>query len=302
MIWGYAGAASLEEAGLHPLRRRSPGLSRRAAPRPGVTRILPAARRSASGRSPSSTSASSGIRGPAVTAATSLAASSSRAAGMSESQTWATVVKTSTSRRIIGVRSSSRGGAVQADEQHPSSAPRAGDRRRRRVRRAARLDHDVEADAVAELEQQLGEISAGGVRGLVRAERRRGGQPLVVDVDRDDLALGRAARGARDDERADPAGSDHRDGIVRALRDARERVEGDGQRLRHRRRVVVARVGDGAADRAPATSRTRPARRRPEARACGTRRTGSSGRRDTSGSGRTRSRRPRRLGRRRAGP
>ena len=65
-------------------------------------------------------------------------------------------------------------------------------------------------------------------------------------------------------------------------------MECDGQRLRHRGRIVVARVGDGAADRAPATSRTRPARRPPEGRACGTRRTGSCAGGDTSGSDRTR--------------
>src|SRR3954453_20522291 len=76
MIWGYAGAASLEEAGYiryvddHPASWR------------GATRIFPAARRSASGRRPSSTSSSRGMRGPAVTDATELSESSAKAAGM----------------------------------------------------------------------------------------------------------------------------------------------------------------------------------------------------------------------------
>ena len=79
--------------------------------------------------------------------------------------------------------------AVQADEQHAAAPARAGDRRGRRVRRAARLDHDVEADAVGELEQQLGEVAARGVRRLARAEGRRRREPVVVDVDRRRRAL-----------------------------------------------------------------------------------------------------------------
>ena len=59
--------------------------------------------------------------------------------------------------------------------------------------RAAGLDHDVEPDAVGELEQQLGEIAAGRVRGLAGAERARRGKPLVVDVDRDDAPVRRRA-------------------------------------------------------------------------------------------------------------
>ena len=51
-------------------------------------------------------------------------------------------------------------------------------------------------------------------------------------------------RGAGDDERADAAGPDHRDRVVRPLPDAREGVERDGQRLRHRGGVVVAGLGD----------------------------------------------------------
>ena len=84
--------------------------------------------------------------------------------------------------------------AVQADEQHASAAARARDRRGRRVRRAARLDHDVESDAVAELEQELGEVVAGRrSTASLRSERRRRGQPLGVDVDRDDASVRRRA-------------------------------------------------------------------------------------------------------------
>ena len=86
MIWGYAGAANLDEAGLHPAGRR-PGELNRAANRQasrGSCRS-PAARRAAAGRPPPARRA--GSVGPAVTAATSLPASSSSAAGMSASQT-----------------------------------------------------------------------------------------------------------------------------------------------------------------------------------------------------------------------
>ena len=139
--------------------------------------------------------------------------------------------------------------AMEADEEHAPATPRAGDRRRGCVRRAARLDDDIEPDAVGELEQQLGEILARGVCDLAGAKRARRGKPLLVDVDRDDAPFDRALRCAGHDERADPAGSDDRNGVAGALRDARERVERDGQGLRHRRRVVVARVGNGVTDR-----------------------------------------------------
>ena len=183
---------------------------------------------------------------------------------MSESQTCATVVTMSTSRRIIGVRSIAPGRAVQADEEHPSSAARAGDRRGGRVRRAARLDHDVEADAVAELEQQLGQVVA----------RRRSPSRCAPSADAvasrsSSMSIAttrpsvRAARCARDDERADAAGADHRDGVVRtAARRGRARA---GRRRAaaswppRRRRTRRGRRGRSP----PATSRTRPARRRP---------------------------------------
>ena len=112
---------------------------------------------------------------------------------MSESQTWATVVKMSTSRTIIAREVELARRAVQADEEHAAAAARAGDRRGRREGRAAGLDHDVESDAVGELEQQLGEVAAGRRRRLVRTERGRRRQPVGVDVDRDDAPVDGAA-------------------------------------------------------------------------------------------------------------
>ena len=72
---------------------------------------------------------------------------------------------------------------------------------------------------------------------------------LVVDVDRDDATSGGTARRTGDDERADPAGADHRKVVVRPLRNSGEGVERDRERLRHGRRVVAARVGHDVADR-----------------------------------------------------
>ena len=140
-------------------------------------------------------------------------------------------------------------GAMKADEEHAPAAPRPGDRRRGCVRRAARLDDDVETDSVGELEQQLPRSLPVAFADLARAKRARRGKPLLVDVDRDDPPFDCAPRCARHDERADPAGSDDRNGVAGPLRDAGERVERDGQGLRHRCRVVVAAVGNGVADR-----------------------------------------------------
>ena len=81
---------------------------------------------------------------------------------------------------------------MQADEQHAPPAAHADDRRRRRVSRAAGLDHHVEPDAIAEFTQQRREVMAGGVDCLVGAQGGRGGQPLGVDVDRDNASVDRS--------------------------------------------------------------------------------------------------------------
>ena len=103
---------------------------------------------------------------------------------------------------------------VQTDEEHPSAAARARDRRRRRLRCSACLDHNVEPLAGAELEKQLGEIHAGRIRSLRRAERRCSSETLRVDVDRNDPSRDGATRCPRDDERADPPRSDHCDALA----------------------------------------------------------------------------------------
>ena len=144
MIWGYAGAASLDEAGYIRYvddRQLTPATT------PASTRILPLARRSASGRRPSSTSASSAIGGPAVTAATSLVGEQverGRDVGVADVRDRRDDVDLAQDHRRE-VELPRR--AVQADEQHPAAAARAGDRRGGRVRGAAGLDHHVEADA-----------------------------------------------------------------------------------------------------------------------------------------------------------
>ena len=59
------------------------------------------------------------------------------------------------------------------------------------MRRAGGLDDDIESDSAGELEQQLCQVVASGVGGLVCPESRGGGQPLVVDVDRDNTSFRR---------------------------------------------------------------------------------------------------------------
>ena len=137
---------------------------------------------------------------------------------------------------------------MQSDEEHTPPAARTGNRRGGCVRRPACLDHDVESDSIAQLEQELGEVVPRRIRDLLGSERGGSCQPLVVDVDRDDAAVLRTARCAGDDERADAAHSDHGDKVVRTLPDSGEGVQGHGERLRHGSRVVVACVGHGATD------------------------------------------------------
>ena len=108
---------------------------------------------------------------------------------MSESQTCATVVKMSISRTIIAVRSITPGSAVQSDEKYASPAARTGDCRGGCVSRPAGLDHDVESDPVAQLEQEFGQVVPRRVRDLLRSERGRRCQSFVIDVDRDNAAV-----------------------------------------------------------------------------------------------------------------
>ena len=217
---------------------------------------------------------------------------------MSESQTWATDVKMSTSRTIIRVRSISRGAACKPTRSTRPPRRTPTRRRRGRVRSAARLDHDVEADAVAELAAgALARSWPVASTASCGTERRRSGQSLGVDVDRDNASVDRSPCCARDDERADAADADHRDRLFGALcqpatAHAAQPQGAVSSQPRRRRN----RPGPGGRSR-PATSRTRRARRRPADRACGTRRTGSSETGDTSGSGRRRSPHRRRRGR-----
>ena len=277
MIWGYAGAASLDEAGLHPLRRRPPGLSR--ALRRGVTRILPAARRSASGRRPSSTSASSGIRRARRDrrdVARREQLERGRDVGVADvGDRREDVDLAQDHRREVELARR----AVQADEQHAPAAARAGDRRGRRVRarrwpRSRRRSRRRRVSSSSSSARSRPVAFAVSLAPSADAVASRSAS-MSIATTRPPTAR---RDGARDDERADPAGADHRDGVVRALRDPGERVERDGERLRHRGRVVVARRRERDGRSPPATSRTRRGRRRPAGRACGTRRTGSCGR------------------------
>ena len=84
---------------------------------------------------------------------------------------------------------------MQADEENTTSSTDADRRGSRRMWRAARLDDEVEANAVGEIEQEPVEILTGRVHHLARAERGRDGEPLRVDVDRDDASLDRSACG-----------------------------------------------------------------------------------------------------------
>src|SRR5439155_1375433 len=92
-----------------------------------------------------------------------------------------------------GAASLVEAGYIRYVDEHPSAAARARDRRRRRLRCSACLDHNVEPLAAAELEQQLGEIHAGRIRSLRRAESRCRRETLRVDVHRNDPSRDGAA-------------------------------------------------------------------------------------------------------------
>ena len=99
-----------------------------------------------------------------------------------------------------------------------------------------------------QLEQQLGEVAAARVHGLARAEGRRRRQPIASMS----IATTRPSAARRDapammNEPMPPAPMTATVSSGR-LRDARECVERDGERLRHRGGVVVARVGNETAD------------------------------------------------------
>jgi hypothetical protein len=95
----------------------------------------------------------------------------------------------------------------------------------------------------------LGEVAAGGIRRLARAQGRCRHQSLGVDVDRDDASFESAARCTRYEKGTDAARADDRDRVVFALCDAAESVKRDGKWLRHRGRIVVASVRHETADR-----------------------------------------------------
>lgn len=116
------------------------------------------------------------------------------------------------------------------------------------MRSSARLDDDVETDTVCQLEEELSQLAFTRVDRLVGSQSRGCMKAIVVDVDGHDSPLLRSARGGRDDERTDAAGTDHRDGIIGAHTDARHRVKRDSEWLRHGGRVVVAGFRDAPAD------------------------------------------------------
>ena len=167
---------------------------------------------------------------------------------MSESQTWATVVKMSTSRRIMRVRSMGRGAPCR-----PSSSTRPP-RRVAAIAAAGASGAPLASITMSNPAPSGARAAAlrGPPRSRSRSRRLRGRAPLQGDPRRcrsRRRALRQRAGRARHEERADAARADHGDGVGRSLRDPGERVERDGERLRHRRRVVVALPRNRVADR-----------------------------------------------------
>ena len=205
-------------------------------------------------------------------------ASTSRAAGCQSRRRRATVVKTSTSRRIVHEIYVPRR-AVQADERRASSTTHARERCGRCVRGAADLDHDVEATPPLRSRRSSARsaLVAFAVSVAERGSRRRLRRRCRSRRHRP----GRRAAMPRDNERSDPPAPITATASVgpcaaREERGARRRVAvSSPPRRHHTTRALHGRL-------LPATSRARRIHRPPEGRVFGSRRRGLCDGGDTS--------------------
>ena len=152
---------------------------------------------------------------PAATPGRARRAGPARPAG-SRSQTWASVVITSISRRMRSTRVEGHLLLRQPDEQHGAAAAGEPLHARHAVGQAAGLDRDVGQRRPGELPDHLERVGPDGRRRCASRPSCRGDlQPTRVDVDRHDGAgTGRLAPG--DDERPDRTGAVHDDDVARA--------------------------------------------------------------------------------------